>query len=243
MKLFPDLRRIVEPLKFTPFHPQWYVYKNERKISGVIGRVTTGRVLDVGAGKQKIRQHLDESCRYVSLDYPQTATQWYQTRPQIFGDGQALPVPAQSMDTVLLLDVLEHLPRTGDCLAEVWRVLKPGGRFVLHVPFLYPLHDVPFDFYRWTEYGLKELAGECDFELEVVEREGHPIETAALLYNLAFSKTVLNWIQAKNPFLILVVFLPLLVLWINLTAWMIRAAAKADGFMPQGYLMVWKKSR
>jgi SAM-dependent methyltransferase len=241
MKQFSGLRRFIEPLKSTPFHPQWFVYRDERKMSDDIGSHAEGRVLDIGAGRQEIRHYLKSSCQYISLDYYQTATEWYQTRPHIFGDGQALPIQGQCLDTILLLDVLEHIPRTDECIVDIRRVLKPGGRLIIHVPFLYPLHDVPYDFHRWTKFGLIELANRHDFQIEAVEGKGHPIETAALLTNLSLSKTFLNWMKGKNPLFIFVILLPFVIFMINCIAWVIQLLSQEDGFMPKGYFTVWHK--
>ena len=88
MKKYAFLRRVLEPLKYTPLHPQWFVYKDEKKFSKEIGEWCNGQVFDIGAGAQAIRQYLKPECDYISLDYYQTATEWYHTRPQLFGDGQ-----------------------------------------------------------------------------------------------------------------------------------------------------------
>ena len=46
---------------------------------------------------------------YIGLDYYQTATQWYKTKPHVYADAQNLPFADNSIDTVLFLDVMEHL--------------------------------------------------------------------------------------------------------------------------------------
>ncbi len=64
---------------------------------------------------------------------------------------------------------------------------------MLQVPFVYPLHDAPFDFQRWTRYGLTRLLAFNGFELLSQESFGHPLfETAALLGNIALARTVMN---------------------------------------------------
>lgn len=235
------IRRLLAPLKRTPFHPQWFVYRDERESLQAIGRQARGLTLDIGAGEQNVQNYLPVGCHYVSLDYYQTAAEWYHTRPRLFGDGQRLPIQADSVDTVLLLDVLEHLPRPEECIAEIGRVLQPEGRLVLQVPFLYPLHDAPYDFHRWTIHGLRALAGHYGFSIESETVFGHPAESAALLTNLALSKTVLNWFRSKNP---LVIFAPLLLLatpGINLRGWLLAHVSDGETFMPHSYRMVWRK--
>lgn len=235
------IRQLLTPLKRTPFHPQWFIYKDEHGSLQEIDQQARGVVLDIGAGTQVVQKYLAAGCRYVSLDYYQTAVAWYHTRPHIYGDGQRLPIQSGSVDTVLLLDVLEHLPQPETCVAEIQRVLRPGGKLVLQVPFLYPLHDAPYDFHRWTIHGLRALAGRYGFAIESELISGHSLETAALLTNLALSKTVLNWFRQKNP---LFIFAPLLV-WViplvNLRGWLLARLSGAETFLPQSYRVIWTK--
>ncbi|MGR9091234.1 MAG: methyltransferase domain-containing protein, partial [Gammaproteobacteria bacterium] len=147
-----------------------------------------------------------------------------------------------SIDHCLLLDVLEHIPDPERALGEIARVLKSGGTLLLQVPFLYPVHDAPLDFQRWTQFGLTRLAGKYGFRVERESALGHPVETAALNANIALSKTVLNWISRKHPLALMAILLPLFVLSSNCLAWIIAALSKSDPLMPYAYRMVWTKA-
>lgn len=68
-------------------------------------------------------------------------------------------LPGRSYDTILLLDVLEHIAEPAVLLGEVDRLLRPGGKLILTVPFLYPVHAQPYDFHRYTRYGLEHYLG------------------------------------------------------------------------------------
>jgi len=68
-----------------------------------------------------------------------------------------LPFINEGVDLVLCENVLEHLPEPALALNQFWRVLRKGGRLLLVTPFLFPLHDVPYDFFRYTEYALQHL--------------------------------------------------------------------------------------
>jgi 2-polyprenyl-3-methyl-5-hydroxy-6-metoxy-1,4-benzoquinol methylase len=76
------------------------------------------------------------------------------------------PVPDAAYDTVLCSEVLEHVADPGAALAEIGRVLKPGGRLVLTTPFLGRLHDEPHDYYRFTKHGLATLLEAVPLEVE-----------------------------------------------------------------------------
>lgn len=236
-----QLKQIFFRLRYFPLHPQWLIYHKETRDLIQICKKLRGSVLDVGCADQKLRRLLPADCGYIGLDYYQTAAGWYGTRPQIFGDAQCLPILANSMDSVLLLDVLEHLPKPEDCINEIRRVLKPGGKLILQVPFVYPIHDAPLDFQRWTIYGLRELARKTRFAVDEEVPLGNPLESAALLANIAITKTILNWINRKNPLALSLILLPVVVFFINILAWALTKITPQDAFMPSGYRMHWLK--
>jgi SAM-dependent methyltransferase len=69
----------------------------------------------------------------------------------------ALPFEGSSFDTVLLTDVLEHIPEPTSLMCEIARILRPSGKLILGVPFFYWLHEVPHDYYRYTEFALRRF--------------------------------------------------------------------------------------
>jgi SAM-dependent methyltransferase len=177
----------------------------------------------------------------VGLDYYSTATDWYGTRPDVFGDAQSLPLADASIDHALLLDVLEHIPDPLCSLRELHRVLRPGGSLTIQVPFLYPVHDAPLDFHRWTRHGLQRAAEQAGFRISEDLAIGHPLETAALNANIAMSKSVINWVRGRNPLALLVVGLPVAVLATNSVAWLLAALSSRDDLMPYAYRMIWTR--
>ncbi len=236
------IRRWLAPLRHWPIHPQWLVFRHENEQGATVSTWASGLVLDVGAGRQSIRQCLPKNTRYLSLDYWETGVGLYHSRPDVFGDAQNLPIATASVDTVLLLDVLEHLPRPMDCLTEIRRVLKPGGRLILQVPFLYPPHDEPHDYQRWTIHGLRRLARENGFHVVHEKMIGRTVETAALLANLSLGRRSLKWITGWYPEILLLPLIPLVITAINLLGWAGGAISRdADYWMAHGCRMVWEK--
>jgi SAM-dependent methyltransferase len=236
-----SLRRLMDPLKGTPLHPQWFVFREQSAHLKQVASWSGRHVLDVGAGEQKIRKFLEPTTRYTSLDYYFTSVEWYHVRPNVYGDAQMLPFAPSSVDTVLLLDVLEHLPRPDACIAEMYRVLQPNGKLILQVPFLYPLHDIPLDFHRWTLHGLRNLAHTHGFTIQEETVMGGPLQNAALLTNIASSRVAMNWLARKNPLAVVCLLLPLFVLFVNIAAWLFEKANSGETFMPTGYRVVWVK--
>lgn len=80
--------------------------------------------------------------------------------PDIVADVYKLPFPDNSWPAVVMIEVIEHLTDPAVALAEVSRVLEPGGKLILTTRFLGPMHDIPHDYFRFTYYGLKHLLRE-----------------------------------------------------------------------------------
>ena len=136
---------------------------------------------------------------------------------------------------------MEHIPEPYRCVAEIKRVLKPGGRLVIQIPFLYPIHDAPLDFHRWTIYGLEQLGKRFDFTRIRTRFAGAPIETAALLANVSLVKTVLNWITNKNPLLLFLPVVVVLIPIINLIGALFSNTCRNDSFMAFSYTVTLEK--
>ena len=120
-----------------------------------------GWLLDLGCGAQPYRDGFNRVERYIGLDLPPNM------RVDVYGDGIALPFREAMFDTVLCNEVLEHVAEPARLMAEAARVLRSGGVLLLTTPQTWGLHMEPYDFYRYTRYGLRYLAEKSG--LEVVE--------------------------------------------------------------------------
>ena len=132
----------------------------------------SGLVLDVGCGVKPYRSLLlsppSRASAYVGVDLPGNP---YAT-PDLEWDGVSIPRPDASVDSVLMTEVLEHCPEPGAVLREVCRVLRPGGFLFLTVPFVWPIHDIPHDEYRYTPFALERLLREAGFPAPRIEATG-----------------------------------------------------------------------
>jgi SAM-dependent methyltransferase len=124
--------------------------------------VRPGRFLDVGCGIKPYRSLLSPpGSEYWGVDYPLTMAGSYNaaTRADVFADCQRLPFSNAVFDTLICTQVLEHVPNPGALIGEMARVLRPGGTLILTAPMTWPLHEEPYDFYRYTLHGLRALLG------------------------------------------------------------------------------------
>ncbi|MCP1373433.1 class I SAM-dependent methyltransferase [Dyella lutea] len=171
-------------LRRTPIHPQWLL--GRRKPPRGLDQAT-GVIMDIGAADRWISAHLPPATSYVALDYPATGNEFYGARPDIFADACSLPLADQCVDGVVCLEVIEHVPDPARAITEIARVLKPGGRAWVSMPFLYPLHNEPFDFQRYTEFGLRRDVSRASLEVVSLDRTGHAIRAAGLMMCLAIA--------------------------------------------------------
>ncbi len=129
-----------------------------------------GRVLDLGAGEQPYRAFADSHANeYIALDLAVSRNK----RPDVCADSLRLPFKDCAFDTVICTQVAEHVKDPFLMFSEVSRVLKSGGHLVLTAPQAWPLHEEPYDFFRYTKYGLMFLAKRSGLEVvDISERHG-----------------------------------------------------------------------
>jgi SAM-dependent methyltransferase len=119
-------------------------------------------VLDAGAG-ECVYKPFFAHCEYQSVDLAVGEERWNYAHLDYVAPLDALPMADGTYDAVLCTQVLEHVPNPGDCLRELQRVLKTGGRLFLTVPMAHPEHQAPHDYYRYTSFGLRYLLDHAGF--------------------------------------------------------------------------------
>lgn len=224
------LRELASFVARTPLHPQWLL--GTRKLPVGVEKAR-GRFLDIGAADRWIETLAPVGMQYVALDYPATGRDMYGGRPDIFADAKRLPFSDESFDGVGCLEVLEHVPDPAAVMGEISRVLRRGGQAWISMPFLYPLHDEPFDFQRYTAHGLQRDIRNAGLEVMELRRTGHAVRTAGLLASLAVagglndSRGLARWLMLPGA----IVLVPI----INLMAWAGSHLLPDWGPMTAGY--------
>jgi SAM-dependent methyltransferase len=177
-----------------------------RALKPLVKEHCRGRVLDAGAGRGAYRDMLLQHAKeYVGMDVSQS------TATSVVGDAQCLPLTDTSFDTVFCSQVLEHVPRPWNALAEMKRVLKPGGHLILTVPHISWLHNEPHDYYRYTKHGLRFLLNQAGFEEVKMKPAGGLLSLlghipATVLMNLTYGVPVLHpLVRVLNRFWVSVV--------------------------------------
>lgn len=142
-------------------------------------------LLDVGCGQMPYRDYIltNTSVRkYVGLEIEGALTYNELIKPDFTWDGMKMPFDDSFFETVLLTEVLEHVQEPVNLLQECNRVMKPGGIVFITVPFLWNLHEVPHDEYRYTPFALERILRQSGFhEIKVHATGGWNASLAQLL--------------------------------------------------------------
>lgn len=131
-----------------------------------------GRLIDLGCGKVPLYMvYKDYVTENICVDWGNSAHENKYldfecdlTKNLPFGDGE--------FNTVLLSDVLEHIPNPEHMWKELNRILARDGKVLLNTPFFYWLHEAPYDYYRYTEYALRHLAVSNGFKVTILQPMG-----------------------------------------------------------------------
>lgn len=145
----------------------------------------SGSLLDIGCGKMPYKDYiLDNSSvdSYTGIDIETALEYDAHIKPDFTWDGQTMPFESNSFDCAIATEVLEHCPVPEVTLAETFRVLKPGAYFFFTVPFLWNLHEIPHDEYRYTPFALERLLKEAGFsEIKITPHGGWHASLAQMI--------------------------------------------------------------
>lgn len=150
----------------------WLVYDNNDKFLNRFSAHYKGNLYDLGCGIRPYEKFfLNYADTYTGVDWGSSI---HDTKADVFSDlNKPLPIEPNVADTVVCLSVLEHLSEPQSFLKEANRIMKPGAMMVMQVPWQWKLHEEPYDFFRYTPYGLKHLFEKAGFEhIEVQPMSG-----------------------------------------------------------------------
>ena len=139
-----------------------------------------GRVLDVGCGT-KPYLFLFPSWEFVGIDVESSGRPAEGKDVDAWFDGLTIPYASESCDAALCTEVLEHAVDPDRLAAEMWRVLRPDGRLLVTVPFMWGEHEMPFDFRRYGSEGIRRMLERAGFEVLDLQRSLQGIDAIQAL--------------------------------------------------------------
>jgi SAM-dependent methyltransferase len=141
-----------------------------------------GKVLDIGCGTKPYVEYFTPQCElYIGLEHSKTIHGL--DKVDILGNSVSLPFKDLSFDNLVSFQVMEHVPEPLDFLREAFRVLKPGGYIFLTTPFMWGEHEEPYDYFRYTRYGLRYLVEKVGFKVIEINPDSKYWTTAVLRFN------------------------------------------------------------
>jgi SAM-dependent methyltransferase len=127
----------------------------------------SGKILDVGCGN-KPYQSLFNSTEYIGMDIEVSGHNHTNENIDIYYDGLTFPFEDNQFDSIICSQVLEHIASPKVTISEIHRVLKRGGYVLFTLPFLGEEHEQPYDFYRYTSFGIKNLLEINNFQVQKI---------------------------------------------------------------------------
>ena len=151
-----------------------------------------GKLLDFGCGSKPYRELFNVS-EYIGTDIEVSGHDHRHETIDVYYDGKTLPFTDGSFDSVFSSEVFEHVFNLDQILSELYRILKPGGHMLITVPFVWDEHEIPYDFARYTSFGLKHILREKGFHIVQERKTSNYVETifqmwAAYVYQHIFPR-------------------------------------------------------
>jgi SAM-dependent methyltransferase len=153
------------------------LYRNISKLM----RNIDGKVLDVGCGQRPYKS-LCHSTEYIGLELD-TVTNRLNKKADYFYDGKVMPFEDSCFDSLISNQVFEHVFNPDEFLSEVNRVLKLDGKLLMTVPFVWDEHEQPFDYARYSSFGLKHILKTHGFEIIDHKKSASGVELIFQLIN------------------------------------------------------------
>lgn len=184
-----------------------WLIKNE--VKKFFSNVTNSNILDFGCGDSRYKKYINDTNNYIALDIEISGHDKNNKNYDVLWDGNKLPFKNKKFELILMTEVLEHVHNVEKTLLEIRRVLKIGGKLLITTPFIWPEHEKPFDFQRYTSFGLKSLMNRLGFSI-IYEKKLITNKYAIIeIINSEFNKKIRQYssnILYKNYLILLKIF-------------------------------------
>lgn len=177
-----------------------------KEISSLISQLN-GKILDIGCG-QKPYQNLCHTTEYVGLEIDSLENR-KNKRADFYYDGKAMPFEDGFFDSIISNQVFEHVFNPDEFLREVNRVAKIKGKLLLTVPFVWDEHEQPYDYARYSSFGLKHLLEKNGFEIIQHKKTAADITVIFQLLSAYVYKVTLSKNSCFNLFIMLILIAPI----------------------------------
>ena len=192
---------------------------------------TDMRTLDIGAGGSSYQRFFPNR---VTVDIDPAR------KPDIVADAHALPFKDSELKVVLCTEMLEHAQNPSAVIAEIRRILAPGGMLILTTRFVYPLHDMPHDYWRFTRSALEMLFS--DFSQVQIEAEAAEMTTTGILFERIILQSCVRGGKVTKALLLIMSRICTHLDWLVLARYSdIKHTGEIPELMTSGYYVIAKK--
>ncbi len=168
----------------------------------------SGIILDFGCGTRPYEKFFTNVEKYVGLDIEIKGWEERQRYADVFYDGKKIPFEDNTFDSIISVEVLEHVFNIDELLKEINRVLKAGGKAIITTPFMWEEHEMPYDFARYTTPGLIHIYEKHNFTILKKIKNGNNIMVICQ-FIISYIKSLLP----KNKWINHLFLIPVIVLF------------------------------
>ena len=174
MTLLQKLRSRIRKEQFTPtwlgvlLNPAYIIRSGLYQSIKDLAPKVRGNILDFGCGSKPYESLFINATSYIGCDTHSSGHNHLNSRVDFYFDGRTLLFGEQQFDAVVSFEVFEHVFELPDVLQEINRVTKDNGLLLISVPFAWAEHEIPFDYARYTSFGITHLLEKNGYE--VLER-------------------------------------------------------------------------
>ena len=129
-----------------------------------------GDILDFGCGSKPYESLFTNANSYIGVDVEVSGHRHKDREVDVFYDGKTIPFPDNRFDAVVCFEVFEHVFNLEEVLAEIRRVLKSNGLLLVSIPFAWDEHEAPYDFARYTSYGIRHILNKNGFDVVELQK-------------------------------------------------------------------------
>ena len=165
-----------------------------------------GKLLDVGCGT-KPYMNICNVNEYIGLEIDDEGNRNH-SHADIFYDGKTIPFEDKEFDSILSNQVFEHVFNPNQFLQEINRVTKMGGVFLMTVPFVWDEHEQPYDYARYSSFGLKHILSENGFKIIEHRKSNNGLEVIFQLINAYILKVTMTKSIYFNLLITLILMAP-----------------------------------
>jgi SAM-dependent methyltransferase len=187
-------------------NPFYFSRKALAKSIARLGSYITGKTLDIGCGKKPYQEYFD-STEYIGLEIDTPDNRQDKTA-DFYYDGSSFPFADSDFDSIVCNEVLEHVFEPDQFVQEINRVLKQGGYALLTVPFAWDEHEQPFDYARYSSFGLKFLLQKHGFEVVESTKTCADVRVVFQLANAYLYKVTLTRFSYINLLITIILIFP-----------------------------------